>query len=320
MAIPQEEADITSRDDVKENEATMAVEEERVEVEMVELVEVEVTVEQRRKCSCSKEKISKKQMKALRGRDHKKKTVITDAPPSTSFELRVLPSAAADADIQNNPSQIKSSTFQSDFDVTAATGEVEDTSDERALYKTPSKSFEQTTDNDELLPVIILDTTNNSFDDRAAGTQYSPTSQLEFDVIATRSDDKYSEMDHSHDAYETKRKTQAMKDLDVLLDLDNDDDDDDESDCSTVSLDEENEELTLPEANESKSGNGWLFSCTMDEIDDVVEDLISPLDSITSFISCDRDDSIIIDKIESVCADDFILEHHIDIESEECAD
>ena len=95
----------------------------------------------------------------------------------------------------------------------------------------------------------------------------------------------------------------------------------------------EEDEKSIPEENESNPGNGWLFSVTMDDIDEVVEELISPLDSITSFISWERDDSIIIDKIESVCADDSILIDKIDgacagediileyhIEDEECAD
>lgn len=308
MAMPQQ-SDITSHDGVKDGEATTAAEDERVEVEMVA---VAVTVEQpHKKCSCSsKEKISNP-LKALRGRDHKKKTVIEDVPRSPSFEIRVLPSAE---------SQIKCSIFLSDFDVTATSAEVEEENDTCDLsIKTPTKSFEQTTYIDEVLPVTIIDTTNNSFDGGAVDAQYSPTSQLEFDIMATKYDDKYSEMEHSYDAFEIKRKTQAMKDLDVLLD----DDDDDESDSSTFSLDEENENSTLPEANESKSGNGWLFSCTMDDIDEFVEELVSPLDNITNFISCERDDSIIIDKIESVCADDIvlddiILEHQIEIE--ECAD
>ncbi len=323
--LPQ--ADITSRDGIKEVGTTTVVEDEseRAEVEVV-------AVEQPYKCSCRKEKISN-QLMALRGMDREKKTVIEDMLRSPSFEVRVLPSPAAVADIQNDPFQIKSSTFLSDFDVMATTGEVEDPYPSLQLrrrpcdicaHKTPTKSFEHTTDT-ERVPVMIFDTNNDSFDGIAVETQHSPTSQFEFDILATRVDGIDSEMDHSHDAYEIKRKTQAMKDLDVLLV-------DDESDSSTFSMDEEDEK-SIPEENESNPGNGWLFSVTMDDIDEVVEELISPLDSITSFISWERDDSIIIDKIESVCADDSILIDKIDgacagediileyhIEDEECAD
>ncbi|KAK1742717.1 hypothetical protein QTG54_006314 [Skeletonema marinoi] len=132
----------------------------------------------------------------------------------------------------------------------------------------------------------------------------SPTSQLGFDIMATTGDDNdvRSKQDHSHDAFEIQRKTQAMRDLDVLLA-----DGDDESVRVTFAPDVEEiviEKSTSPPPTprKSKPRNDWLFSCTLDDIDEVVEDIVSPFDIIASFISCERDDSIIIDHMEN---DDF---------------
>jgi len=132
----------------------------------------------------------------------------------------------------------------------------------------------------------------------------SPTSQLGFDIMATTGidNDVRSKQDHSHDAFEIQRKTQAMRDLDVLLA-----DGDDESVRVTFAPDVE--EIVIvkstsppPTPRKSKPRNDWLFSCTLDDIDEVVEDIVSPFDIIASFISCERDDSIIIDHMEN---DDF---------------
>eukprot|EP00984_Skeletonema_dohrnii_P027906 scaffold17628_cov128-Skeletonema_dohrnii-CCMP3373.AAC.2 len=130
----------------------------------------------------------------------------------------------------------------------------------------------------------------------------SPTSQLGFDIMATTGDDNdvRSKQDHSHDAFEIQRKTQAMRDLDVLL-ADNDDE------SVRVTFAPDVKEIVIvdsapPTPKKSKPRNDWLFSCTLDDIDEVVEDIVSPLDIIASFISCERDDSIIIDHTEN---DDF---------------
>mmetsp|Transcript_27943 Transcript_27943/g.43923 ORF Transcript_27943/g.43923 Transcript_27943/m.43923 type:complete len:208 (+) Transcript_27943:129-752(+) len=128
----------------------------------------------------------------------------------------------------------------------------------------------------------------------------SPKSHLEFDVKATKADDnKHLKTNHSHDAYEIQHKTQAMRDLDVLVG--NDIDDEDEPVKVTFALD-----VVLDDEKKSKKGKRrrgrrpakrkdprhgeWLFSCTMDDIDEVVEDLISPFDGITNFITCQGDD------------------------------
>ena len=130
----------------------------------------------------------------------------------------------------------------------------------------------------------------------------SPRSQLGFDIMATTGDDNdvRSKQDHSHDVFEIQRKTQAMRDLDVLLA-----DGDDESVRVTFAPDVKEiviVESAPPTPKKSKPRNEWLFSCTLDDIDEVVEDIVSPFDIIASFISCERDDSIIIDHTEN---DDF---------------
>mmetsp|Transcript_20494 Transcript_20494/g.30764 ORF Transcript_20494/g.30764 Transcript_20494/m.30764 type:complete len:221 (-) Transcript_20494:206-868(-) len=137
----------------------------------------------------------------------------------------------------------------------------------------------------------------------------SPRSQLEFDIKATSGDDdeERSQQNHSHVAFEIQHKTQAMRDLDGLL---ADDDVDDEPVRVTFDLDEEEEsKKTIKRSNKRKEQkksprhSEWLFSCSMDEIDEVVEDIISPFDDITNFMSCATDDSIVMDRIESVCAE-----------------
>mmetsp|Transcript_13835 Transcript_13835/g.20598 ORF Transcript_13835/g.20598 Transcript_13835/m.20598 type:complete len:220 (-) Transcript_13835:189-848(-) len=137
----------------------------------------------------------------------------------------------------------------------------------------------------------------------------SPRSQLEFDIKATSGDDdeERSQQNHSHVAFEIQHKTQAMRDLDVLL---ADDDVDDAPAKVTFDLDEEEEsKKTIKRSNKRKEQqksprhSEWLFSCSMDEIDEVVEDIISPFDDITNFMSCAADDSVVMDRIESVCAE-----------------
>ncbi len=151
-------------------------------------------------------------------------------------------------------------------------------------------------------------TNNNAYDGRSANIPQrpprnnSPKSQLEFDleVKATSSDDnKNLKMNHSHDAYEIQHKTQAMRDLDVLV---GDDLDDEEEPVKvTFALDvvrddekkkeRENKRRLRREARRKGPRHGeWLFSCTMDDIDEVVEDLISPFDGITDFMCNQGDD------------------------------
>ncbi len=139
----------------------------------------------------------------------------------------------------------------------------------------------------------------------------SPKSQLEFDLevkaTTTSDDNKNLKMNHSHDAYEIQHKTQAMRDLDVLV---GDDLDDEEEPVKvTFALDvvrddekkkeRENKRRLRREARQKKGPRHgeWLFSCTMDDIDEVVEDLMSPFDGITDFMcnqgDNDDDDSIV---------------------------
>lgn len=160
-------------------------------------------------------------------------------------------------------------------------------------------------------PIISIKTTpnNNAVERKPAIIQResSPKSQMDFDVMATRDDDdddnnsNRSKLNHSHDAYETQLKTQAMRDLDVLLD-----DDDDES--VRVSFAEEVKAPTPSSKAKSKPKerkrrrkprhSEWLFSCTLDDIDEVVEDLVdlSPFEDITKLFSCRHDHSIIEDQ------------------------
>eukprot|EP00573_Skeletonema_grethae_P009293 CAMPEP_0201703148 /NCGR_PEP_ID=MMETSP0578-20130828/38784_1 /ASSEMBLY_ACC=CAM_ASM_000663 /TAXON_ID=267565 /ORGANISM="Skeletonema grethea, Strain CCMP 1804" /LENGTH=215 /DNA_ID=CAMNT_0048190873 /DNA_START=9 /DNA_END=656 /DNA_ORIENTATION=+ len=157
---------------------------------------------------------------------------------------------------------------------------------------------------------------NNAVEDRALDILQRPTrnnspkSHLEFDIKATTSDDnKQLNMNHSHDAYEIQHKTQAMRDLDVLVG----DDLDDEVEPAKVTFaldvvldDEKKKERKSKrrinrQAKQKEPRHGeWLFSCTMDDIDEVVEDLVSPFDGITDFITCHQgdDEDSIVDKGE----------------------
>ena len=139
----------------------------------------------------------------------------------------------------------------------------------------------------------------------------SPRSQLDFDIQATTSNE-YSKLNHSHDAYEIQHKTQAMRDLDVLLGDTDDDDDEEESIKMTFAVDEEKESKKKSKRRRSRSKkrksnrhSKWLFQYTSDDIDDAVEDLISPFDGITNFMTCHRyeggdddDDNSVVDKGE----------------------
>eukprot|EP00986_Skeletonema_menzelii_P003697 scaffold1172_cov144-Skeletonema_menzelii.AAC.22 len=141
----------------------------------------------------------------------------------------------------------------------------------------------------------------------------SPRSQVDFDIQATTSVDEYSKLNHSHDAFEIQHKTQAMRDLDELLG-DTDDDDDDEGEESikvTFAADEEEKEgstkskrrRSLSEKRKSNRHSKWLFQYTSDDIDDAVEDLISPFDGITNFMTCHRcdggDDNSLVENNDS---------------------
>jgi hypothetical protein len=125
----------------------------------------------------------------------------------------------------------------------------------------------------------------------------SPISQLDFDVMATRYDFDNLKTNHSHNAYEIQRKTQAMRELDLLL---SDDDDDDGAQSVSVTLIPSNADGSKAKATKRRHcpvqrktarDDEWLFSCGLDDIYEDVEDLLSPLEDVTNF-SC-LDDGII---------------------------
>jgi hypothetical protein len=146
---------------------------------------------------------------------------------------------------------------------------------------------------------------------RDSSRSNSPNSQLDFDVMATRDDDgDHLKMNHSHNAYEIQRKTQAMRELDLLLDDGDDDDihvkvlfaDEEENESFPTSKRDGSKRKEIKKcrrpAQEKSHDNGWLFSFTLDGIDDVVEGLVSPFDSTIDVFSCQRDDDSIIDDEE----------------------
>ncbi len=136
---------------------------------------------------------------------------------------------------------------------------------------------------------------------RDSSRSNSPNSQLDFDVMATRDDDgDHLKMNHSHNAYEIQRKTQAMRELDLLSGDDDYSDGTESVSMSSSSDGSEPKEIKIgrrrPAQHKSRE-NDWLFSCTLDDIDEVVEELISPFDSTIeniAYFSCqrDNDDSI----------------------------
>lgn len=142
-------------------------------------------------------------------------------------------------------------------------------------------------------------TTNDIVERSSHGN--SPRSQLDFDVMATRDDsDKHMKMNHSHNAYEIQRKTQAMRELDLLSGDDDYSDGTESVSMSSSSDGSEPKEIKIGRrrpAQHKARENDWLFSCTLDDIDEVVEELISPFDSTIeniAYFSCqrDNDDSI----------------------------
>lgn len=138
---------------------------------------------------------------------------------------------------------------------------------------------------------------------------------MDFDIQATQQSerDEYSSKlnNHSHDAFEIQHKTQAMRDLDVLLGDNNDDDDDEEEEEKQTKEEEEDSSKKSKRRQRSTKKKSprhskWLFQYTSDDIDDAVEDLISPFDGITNFMTCHRcdddDDDSIVDENDSIVA------------------
>ena len=149
----------------------------------------------------------------------------------------------------------------------------------------------------------------------------SPRSQMDFDIQATQQssdDDEYSsKLNHSHDAFEIQHKTQAMRDLDVLLGDNNDNDDEEEEEQKKEKEETSKKSQRRHRSKKKKSSprhSKWLFQYTSDDIDDAVEDLISPFDGITNFMTCHRcegggdgDDDSIVDENDSIVAKGDIL-------------
>jgi len=168
----------------------------------------------------------------------------------------------------------------------------------------PSSSVDK-----HLLPIKTIDESEAAHIQESSQSN-SPRSQLDFDVMATIDDFNNLKMNHSHNAYEIQRKTQAMRELDSLLG----DDVDDDIHIKVTFADEEARESTQSNNNAedrkakatkrrrrpvqrktARRDGEWLFSCGLDDIDEVVEDLLSPLEDVPNFSCRQGDDDSIID-------------------------